>query len=571
PAASEIRVEDWAEDVRSGSVQVFPEQEGDVTIQVNGVETVERVLADEGTLSIVVWNKLPVEIVLRGIRIQNSVDQSVIAERTGLDPHQWIAIEPLQNISLSFPVNGKVITNSLEYVGTIWSGGSDGERVPIPAEAGTTILALFKDLVIGEATAALPVQNFQFTNSIILDDSTKISEAYIGKGNAQIIVSNNIDANLHANLLISNLFDDNNKPFEANFILNKKETNQIINIPSLKNWIIRSSSPGIPTNELEYVVQVITDSTGDITTVTKNDDINFHLNFAAMTFSSFEGQLKPTRVDVQESGFSLDYGDIKNQLHYGEIDFKNALFYLDLNTSIDIELLLNGEILATNGIDTYQMPISEISLPTEIPHKINITELLNRFSSDLPDSFSIIGSAMINPNYKIAKIEMGDSIFGTVNYEIPLNIGIAEGSFKDTLDIDLGDFDEEEINKFNYGEVTFKVKNSVPVGLRFNAVVLDSSFNQIITIPNPAQNDFEFMEVANPEVTEAGDLLSIGESTQTLIMYGDEIKSLLENPYLEIQVFFSTAGSGSDPVKFKTSNKISFEVTAKAEYKVDLN
>ncbi len=68
-----------------------------------------------------------------------------------------------------------------------------------------------------------------------------------------------------------------------------------------------------------------------------------------------------------------------------------------------------------------------------------------------------------------------------------------------------------------------------------------------------------------------GDLLSIGESTQTLIMYGDEINSLLNNPYLEIQVFFSTAGSGSDPVKFKTSNKISFEVIAKAEYKVDLN
>ncbi len=85
------------------------------------------------------------------------------------------------------------------------------------------------------------------------------------------------------------------------------------------------------------------------------------------------------------------------------------------------------------------MPINTISLPTENPSKINITELLNRFSSDLPDSFAIIGSAMINPNYQIAKIVMGDSIFGSINYEIPLNIGIAEGSFKDTLDIDLGD------------------------------------------------------------------------------------------------------------------------------------
>ncbi len=104
---------------------------------------------------------------------------------------------------------------------------------------------------------------------------------------------------------------------------------------------------------MEFIVQVITDSTGEIATITKNDEINFDLNFAELTFSSFEGQLKPTKVDFKESGFSLDYGDIKNQLHYGEIDFKNALFYLDLNTSVDVDILLNGEISASNGINTY--------------------------------------------------------------------------------------------------------------------------------------------------------------------------------------------------------------------------
>ncbi len=61
--------------------------------------------------------------------------------------------------------------------------------------------------------------------------------------------------------------------------------------------------------------------------------------------------------------------------------------------------------------------------------------------------------------------------------------------------------DEEEISKLNYGEVTFIVKNSVPVGLKFNAVVLDSAFNQVLSIPNASQNESEFMEVPNPEVT----------------------------------------------------------------------
>ncbi len=107
PAASEIRVEDWAEDVTSGSFQVFPEQEGNVTIQVNGVETVERIIADDGTLSIVcVENKFPVDIVLRGIKIQNSIDQTVIAERPGLNPSDWIIVPKESTILLGFPVNG---------------------------------------------------------------------------------------------------------------------------------------------------------------------------------------------------------------------------------------------------------------------------------------------------------------------------------------------------------------------------------------------------------------------------------------------------------------------------------
>ena len=37
PAASEIKVEDWTTEVATGSFQVFPEQEGNVTIDVNGV------------------------------------------------------------------------------------------------------------------------------------------------------------------------------------------------------------------------------------------------------------------------------------------------------------------------------------------------------------------------------------------------------------------------------------------------------------------------------------------------------------------------------------------------------
>ena len=118
--------------------------------------------------------------------------------------------------------------------------------------------------------------------------------------------------------------------------------------------------------------------------------------------------------------------------------------------------------------------------------------------------------------------------------------------------------------------MTFKIRNSVPVGLKFNSIVLDSAYKPVLNIPNPFENESEYLLISKPEVSSSGDILLVGESTQTVKILGDGIMKLLNNPYLEINVFFSTAGSDSQPVKFKTSNKISLEVIAKAEYKVDL-
>jgi hypothetical protein len=262
PVASEIRVEDWTTEVTSGSFQIFPEQEGTVSIDVAGVESVESILADEGNLSLFIVNRLPVEIVLRGISIKNGIDGSVIAERSGSNPAQWLAIPPLSFDSVSFPVDGKVITNSLLYEGTIWSQGSNGEAVQIPEEAGTTILALFQDLVIGEATAALPVQDFGFSGEIKLDDSTKIREAVIEDGRGKITIDNNIDLNVAINVVFENLIDPDNQQYNFEIFLQKNEKNRVVDLPSLKGWRIVTLTPGVGTNYLIYNINALTDSTG---------------------------------------------------------------------------------------------------------------------------------------------------------------------------------------------------------------------------------------------------------------------------------------------------------------------
>ncbi|MCB9210839.1 MAG: hypothetical protein H6609_15850 [Ignavibacteriales bacterium] len=570
PAASEIRVEDWTTEVTSGSYQVFPEQEGDVDIEVIGIETVESLFADEGILNVTVYNNLPVEIELRGMHIQNSIDQSLIADLPASNPIDWISIQPLSFETVEFNIDGKVVTNSLQYIGTIWSQGSNGDSVQIPIEAGTTVLALFDQLVIGAATASLPVQNFQFSKSVVLDDSTKIEEALINEGKAELIANNNMDVNLRAIINFDNLLDDNGKQYNLEVPLLRNEKNKIIELPSLTDWVIKTSTPGIPTSEVSYTVDVLTDSTGEISTISKEDSVNFDLKFDELVFETFNGILKPTRIDIKESGFNLDYGSFNEQFEYSDINFKDAIFLLNFNTSADLNVLYDGTLSATNGIEYRSQNVSGIYIPSDQRNQVEISDLINSFSQELPDSFSMTGQAILNPKYEYGSFTRGDSIFGEIDFQIPLNVGIAEGSFKDTLEVDLGDVSQDEIDKLNYGEVTFTVKNTVPVILSFTADVLDSNYHEILKIPT-LYNQIENIQIPAPVMSDIGEVLTVGEVIQTIELQGDDIKKILENPYIKIEVLFNTANVEQGPVKFKTSNKISFDVRAKAEYRVDFD
>jgi len=571
PAASEVQVEEWTTDVNSGSYQIFPEQEGDINIEIAGIETVESLSADEGKLNLIVQNNLPVPIQLRGLIIRNANDgsQESIIEVPGNNPESWINISPGLFWSENYSIDGKTITNNLEYIGTIYSIGSNGDSVQIPEVAGTTILALFEDLIISEATAPLPVQNFQFTQSSTISDSTFIEEGLIREGRALLVANNNIDVDLRADVIFNNLFDNTGNQYQLSIPLARNEKNKIVELNSLIDWTVSTTNPGVPTNAITYTINVVTDSTGEISTVNKNDSVLFALNFEELQFEKFSGILKPIKMDLENTGVKLEYDIGSDKLNFGKLNFKDAVFYLNFNSSADLEMLINGEIFASNGIIKRSMQIGDIIIPELTPKKIDISDLINEFENVLPDSFSIVGSSLLNPNYQSGSVSRGDSLFGTIDFEIPLNVGIAQASYKDTFEIDLGDVSEDDIDQVNYGEVTLAIRNAIPVGLTLTAIVLDSVNNIILKIPTE-YNDITFVEVPKPEMSDAGEVLLASEKVQILKLVGEDIKKFLKNPFMAIEVNFNTAGEDNTPVKFRTFNKINIDIRATADYRVEL-
>ena len=569
PSAADINVTTWAPQITPGTKQVFPEQEGDVIIPFGGLNTIKYLKLEKGSLSIFVLNDLPVDIVLRGIKIVNAVSGSVIAELPNL-PSKHVTIPPYKADTLTFDIGGKTITDSLEYIGTIYSPGSNGQEVMVLQEAITQIVAVFNNLVIAEASAPLPVQKLDFTENVKISDSTKIESVVIHQGRINLNINNNMDVSLSANVKFDNLFDANGNPYVLNLSLNRNEHNKNVDIASLAGWKIATLTSGVPTNELSYSISVVTDSTGEISTITKNDSIAFNLNFDDLVFESFSGIIKPTKFNLKNSGFKINYGDISNKINFSQINFGEADLYLDINTSANINILINGNVLATNGTTTNNLVLQNIYIPSEQPNKIDLSGLINGFSSNLPDSFAISGTTLLNPHYQLGSVSMNDSVYGDIHFDIPLNLGIAAGVIKDTLDLNFDGIDKDKIDNVNYAEVTFEVTNSIPIGLSFIGYIVNDNFIKELRLP-PTYNEMDSISIPKPTVSESGDIVEPGKLTQTLKLQGDDVQKFLNNPKMIIEIKFSTAGKNNKPVKFRTSNKISFSVKGTAGYRTELD
>ena len=76
-----------------------------------------------------------------------------------------------------------------------------------------------------------------------------------------------------------------------------------------------------------------------ISTINKEDSLTFDVNFEGLVFKTFNGVFKPTIINLDESGFKLDYGNFQDQFQFGEINFKDALFKLNMLSTMNMNML----------------------------------------------------------------------------------------------------------------------------------------------------------------------------------------------------------------------------------------
>ena len=569
PIEQNILVTEWAPSIVPGDSMIFPESESELEIPFPKMDAFTYAILDEGILKINIVNNLPVSLKLKTIKIKNAVGKETIAIHT-----TPINLAPGGIDSLVFDLAGKTIEDSLYYEGTISSKGSNGVKVEIPINAGTNIVGTFKNIVVSEVKAVLPEQDpFIKDGVFVFDDSIKVEKAVFKDGSFSLTLNNHIDIDVNIDITIHNLKKSDGSTYTEVISLSRNEENKVVSHDNLSDWKLVTLTSGEPTNKISYSATVISVASNEPSTISKDDSVSINIDFGKVALKHIAGIITPVKFDIPETNFDFDLGEMQEKLKFDKLVWGNPAIILTLNSSAKMQIGLNALIDGASSSASNSMDFA-IELPGEGTSTFDLRDygfinFINSFQNEIPNSFSFSGSATVNPNYISGIVEDTDSVSGKINIEIPLDIGIAGGTFSDTLKIDSLSIANKDIEAVNSITLTIEISNAIPIGLKMSGSVLDEVGNVLFPFP-PSYNKSSEIIIGPPIVDNNGYVSEPTKSVQTIELRNEDARTFINNPNLLINIGLNTPSSGDIiPVKFRNTDYIYYKIYGKINYRVN--
>lgn len=568
PVTAALEVDAWS-GIQPGQTVVFPAiSPRPAGKNFDVVQQFESATFDQGTLKLTfVNNNGPIQITLANIIIRDINDNPILFD---LNTH---VMNPGESKVIPFDLAGKTLPNQLSVQCQFSTPGSGGNAITIPAGAATNFTAAFENLIIAEATAILPQQNpFSLDSTFVLDDSTYLQSVVFNTGVLNLKVTNNLDTEIDITLTLPNLKNPTNQPFTQSFTLTRKNTAgafKDVKVDPMTDWSISSSTL---TNKLAYSVTATAKATTTARTINKNDSMSVLITLTNSTLKSFTGKLKPTHLDIAESAIDLNLSDLSTKFTVSQINFDNPQIDLLLGSSSSIQLGFSGVIRGTNGVQTrtINIPYSILSsgATTVSLSQVELESFFNGFSSKLPDSLYIVGSAIVNPNYSTGTIANTDSIYGDAEIEIPLKVGISGGLFRDSTEFSFSGDNQKQIDQLLNAAVGLKLVNGLPILIQFSGRLYDEGNNFLMFFPPQRTTQDTLISIAAGAVDANGKVITPKQDSVLVQINADEFDKLAKAKYMITTLKMSTTGGGTQAVQFRTSDEIGIRGFGQIKYRV---
>lgn len=550
-------------------VPILAENNRPVSAELSPINQFQSAKFESGTINITIKNNFAQHCTLtvNGLTIKNSATNEIVAQTTAT-----LSVPP--NSTKSFPAisfnTGVTVKNQLKFETSVSISGSGTNLVTIPTTA-FTVTTKFSTLSVAEASAKIPQQNPVTIDSTITMDAvstqpTKFKTIKIATGRLNITLVNNLDVDANVVMEIANMKTPANVKYTVSKTILRKSTTKFVDNISLTDYSFASLDAN-PTNKVSYKVTFTSQGSSDYRTIKKTDDFKATVDFSSLGIKEFNGLVKPTALDETRSAISLDTKDLQAKFGFGQINFNKPLIELHLAPSAGAKLnfKITGRLEAQNSIgqkNTLNLnanTMDKITITeTDTVIKLNADSVSNFFKkfSRLPDSIFVYAGGTLNSNYQSVTVTNTSFVSGSSKIEFPLDLGISDGVFTDSVKMDFDTDKQKRIRDLNTADMNLVLTNGLAASFTFTGKLYDSTNTFLMYFP-PKHADQDTAITVSGGVTDAnGNVITKTTQTVAVKIAAGESDLIARAKYMRILIKLNTSRSTNLPVKFKTIDDI---------------
>ena len=254
------------------------------------------------------------------------------------------------------------------------------------------------------------------SNSISLDDSTIIYNAFLKSGKLMLSIDNNIGIDADVFFQI-NEFYKNTVSLDTTFGISSGISEVQIDLSGF-SLILPSD---IDTQKVNYISNISLPSDQEMT-LSLSDSISITVKLTDLSFQSVTGQINPITVEIEP--FEQTIEALPKELE--GFNFNDVEMFLDFNSSIDLPVYLDLKITAyndTKGDSIIRIVNQNIHANPNIQIQ-NASELINI----RPDRILARGSAQVGNLDSIGTVSSNDSLSGIMTIRAPLMFIVDAGA-----------------------------------------------------------------------------------------------------------------------------------------------
>lgn len=559
-------------------------------LQINDTNQFDYASITSGLLTLTIVNNLQVPIDFPNSIVlmnnwPNPPDNNVVATFSITD-----TIAPGDSAVISDSVGGKFIRGLLATDSIrLHTSGSSGNVTINPTDGISFSFKSVQPMMSDSALAVIPRQNIPSYNDTAyqVDDSTKITDALFKSGNLGIYISTTLDVETKIRIEIPEL-SSNSLPIIDTLTESRPPLTKFIDFNGAR--LTPQNSSALIGTYLQYHVGItVISSNGSKKLVGRYDVVHADMQPGQTIVANYiTGNIKPQHMQINASSrpeYGLkDANKFYAQLLLGgmklimRLDQPGGGFPYDFTgaslVARNSKLGTTVSLPITNGLvnpDISEPGQHEIDFSNE-PGFSNFRDAITGSFPNLPDSFYVRGTAVVNPKSEFEKnfthtVHDTTKVYPTLTMNIPSNIGIANGYVDEIYGIsEIGD--SATIANVADGTLNLECTNRIPL-----KIISRMSFLKW----NSAQRRNDTLPVVIPADTIVGADYSTGTSTSSehvsrfsIKLLGSDMDLINQADSVRIRLNLETSNNGTVvPVMIRVDDYVKIRASAVARIYVN--